>query len=113
ALQRLGELSAADPIGLRAGENELAAGDVDLAAAEAPGVDAVLDALDQLAGIVPTGEHEGVGHAWHGRMGEAFPPAVAGRRHAHQPRIETILQIALEDAVLDQAGAARRRSLVV
>ena len=43
ALDRLGDLAAADPVGLGAGEDELAAGDVDLPAAEALGVNAVLD----------------------------------------------------------------------
>ena len=43
ALDRLGDLAAANAIGLGAGEDELAAGDVDLPAAEALGVDAVLD----------------------------------------------------------------------
>src|SRR4029079_4225525 len=46
ALDRLGDLAAADPIGFGAGENEFAAGDVDLPAAEALGVDAVLHAAD-------------------------------------------------------------------
>ena len=55
ALDRLGDLAAADAIGLGAGEDELAAGDVDLPAAEALGVDAVLDPLDQLGRIVLAG----------------------------------------------------------
>ena len=42
ALDRRAELAVLDPVGLGAGEDELAAGDVDLAAAEALGVDAVL-----------------------------------------------------------------------
>ncbi len=42
ALDRLADLAVSDPVGLGAGEDELAAGDVDLAAAEALGVDAVL-----------------------------------------------------------------------
>ena len=113
ALDRLGDLAAADPVGLGAGEDELAAGDVDLPAAEALGVNPVLDPLDQLARIVLAGEHEGVGHARHRRMGEAFAAAVAGRLHAHQPGIEPVLQIALEDAVLDQHVAPRRRAFVV
>ena len=46
-------------------------------------------------------------------MGEAFAAAVAGRLHAHQPGIEAILQIALEDAILDQHGAAGRRAFIV
>ncbi len=46
-------------------------------------------------------------------MGEAFAPAIAGRRDAHQPRIEPVLNIALEDAILDQDILLGRRTLVV
>ena len=65
------------------------------------------------AGIVLAAEHEGVGHARHRRVGEAFAAAVAGRLHAHQPGVQPVLQIALQDAVLDQHGAAGRRAFVV
>ena len=58
-------------------------------------------------------QHEGVGHARHGDVREAFAPAVAGQRHAHEPRVEAVLQIAAQDAVLDQHGAAGRRAFVV
>jgi hypothetical protein len=84
-----------------------------LPAAEAFGIDAVLDAGDELGRIVASAEHEGVGHARHRRMGEAFAAAVAGRLHSHQPRVEPVLQIALQYAVLDQHGAAGRGALVV
>jgi hypothetical protein len=57
--------------------------------------------------------HEGVGHARHRRMGIALAPPVAGGGYAHQARIEPVLHIALEDAVLDQDGFAGRRALVV
>ncbi len=46
-------------------------------------------------------------------MGVALAPAVAGRRHAHQPRVLAVLHVAGEDAVLDQHGAAGRRAFVV
>ena len=68
---------------------------------------------EDLAGIVLAAEHEGVGHARHRRVGEALAAAVAGRRDAHQPGVEPVLDIALEDAVLDQHVALRRRALVV
>ncbi len=43
----------------------------------------------------------------------ALPPSVAGRRDAHQPRIEPVLHVAFEDAVLDQHCLAGRRAFVV
>jgi hypothetical protein len=39
--------------------------------------------------------------------------AVAGRLHAHQARVQLVLQVAAQDAVLDQRGALRRRAFVV
>src|SRR6185369_13376247 len=113
ALHGLGDLPATDSIGFGAAEHELAAGDVDLSAAEALGVDAVADALDELGRIVAAAEHEGVGHAWHGCEGEALAASVAGRLDSHQPRVEPVLDIALEDSILDQHVAARRRAFVV
>ena len=55
ALDRLGDLAAADAVRLGAGEDELAAGDIDLAAAEALGVNPVLDPADELGGLVLAG----------------------------------------------------------
>src|SRR3546814_1301066 len=46
-------------------------------------------------------------------MGEALAAAVAGRRDAHQPGIEAIVDIALEDSVLDKGVALGGRALVV
>ena len=66
-----------------------------------------------LAGIVLAAEHEGVGHPRHRRVGEALAAAVAGRLDAHQPGVQPVLDIALEDAVLDQHVALGRRALVV
>ena len=64
-------------------------------------------------GSLVAGEHVGVGHARHRHVGEAFAPAVAGRLHAHQPRVLPVLHVAVEDAVLDQHGAIGRRAFVV
>src|SRR3546814_12511525 len=46
-------------------------------------------------------------------MGIAFPAAVAGVGHAHQPGVEPVLDIALQYAVVDQHVALRRRALVI
>ena len=57
--------------------------------------------------------HVGVGHARHRLVRIGFAPAVAGRRHAHQPRVLAVLHVADELAVLDQHVAVGRRALVV
>ena len=46
-------------------------------------------------------------------MGIAFAAAVAGGLAAHQARVHAVLQVAGEDAVLDQHGALRRIAFVV
>src|SRR3546814_16843256 len=96
-----------------AGKNELAAGDVDRPAAKALGEDALFRAAQDFAGVVTAAKHEGVGHARHWRMGIAFPAAVAGGGHAHQPGVEPVLDIALQYAVVDQHVALRRRALEI
>ena len=113
ALHRRGHLPVLDQIGLGGREHVLAAGDVDLAAAEVDRVQALLHRADHVGWIVLAGEHAGVGHARHHQVGERLPPAVAGRRHAHQARVERVLHVAGQHAVLDQRGALRGRALVV
>ena len=113
ALDRRGDLAVLDQIGLGALEHELARGDVDLAAAEIHRVEAVLHRGDDFLRVVRAGEHVGVGHARHRHVGIAFAPAVAGRLHAHQPRVLPVLHVADQDAVLDQHGAVGRRAFVV
>src|SRR5438045_371839 len=49
-LERRGQLAVLDQVALRQREHEVTVGDVDLAAAEALGVDAALDALDDVLG---------------------------------------------------------------
>ena len=46
-------------------------------------------------------------------MRVALAAAVAGRRHLHEPGVQPVLQVAAQDAVLDEHGAAGRRALVV
>src|SRR5262245_20736310 len=46
-------------------------------------------------------------------MGIALPSAIAGRLHAHETRVLTVLHIADQDAILDQHGAIAGRALVV
>src|ERR1043166_7711342 len=81
ALDRRADLAVFQPIGLGALEHELARGDVDLPAAEAHGVDAVLHRGENLARFALAGEHVGVGHARHRDVREALAPSVSGRAH--------------------------------
>jgi hypothetical protein len=97
----------------RCREHELAARDVDAAAAERNRVQAAVDRADDVLGRVLAGEHERVRHARHREVREALAPAVARERHAHERRVLLVLQVAAEDAVLDQHRALRRRALVV
>src|SRR3546814_9195300 len=46
-------------------------------------------------------------------MGEALAAAVAGRSHAHQTGVQSIMDIAFEDAIFDERVALGRRALVV
>src|SRR5271154_6965281 len=78
ALDRRADFAVLDAVGLGALEHIFAGGDVDLAAAEIGGVDAVLNRGDDLAGIFCAGEHVSVGHARHRHMRKAFAAAVAG-----------------------------------
>src|SRR3712207_7338560 len=59
---------------------------------------------------LPISQHEGVGHARHGRMCEAFAAAVAGRLHPHQASVEPVLDVALEDTVLDKGRSEEHTS---
>ena len=113
ALDRVRHLAVLDHVGLGAGEDELAAGDVDLAAAKGDGIDALLDRGNDLLRRVVAGSHVGVGHARHRLVRVGFAPAVAGGRHAHQAGVLPVLHVADQLSVLDQDGSVGRRALVV
>src|ERR1700734_296286 len=113
ALDRRADFAVLEPIGFGALEHVFARSDVDLAATEIDGIDAVLHRGDDLAWVAVAGQHVGVGHARHRHVGETFAPAVAGRLHAHQARVLAVLHVADQSAVLDQHGAIGRRALVV
>ena len=72
AFHRRADLAVLDLVGLGALEHVFAGGDVDLAAAEAHGVEAVLHRGDDLLRIVLAGQHVGVGHARHRHMRVRF-----------------------------------------
>src|SRR5690606_11682455 len=112
-LHRRGHLAILDQIGLGGREHVFAAGDIDLSTAEIDRVQALLHRADHVGRVVLPRQHVGIGHARHHQVRERFAATVAGRRHAHQPRVERVLHIAHEHAVLDQGGALRGRALVV
>jgi hypothetical protein len=74
------DLAVLDQVGLARREHELAAGDVDLAAAEVHGVEAPPTERMISSGSCGPGQHVGVRHARHRRVREGLAPAVAGRR---------------------------------
>src|SRR5690554_4495947 len=113
ALDRGGDASILDQVGLAGGKHELAAGDVHLAAAEVGAVDTLLHRADDLLRIALPGQHVGVGHARHRQVRVGLAATVTGGRHAHQAGVELVLDIALEDAVLDQHSAVGAAALVV
>ena len=113
ALHRLRHLAVLDQIGLAGGEDELAARDVHLSAAEVHGVETVLHRFHDVARIVLAGEHEGVGHARQRRVRVRFAAPVARRRRAHEAGVEPVLHVADEHPVLDQHVTPGRRALVV
>ncbi|ABA47973.1 hypothetical protein BURPS1710b_3335 [Burkholderia pseudomallei 1710b] len=113
ALDRIRDLAVLDHVCLGRREHELAVRDVDLAAAEVHRVQAVLDRFDDLPRVLVAVEHVGVGHPRHRQRRVRFAPRVAGDGHLHQPRVQRVLDVALQDAVLDERRALRRVALVV
>ncbi len=59
------------------------------------------------------GPHVRVRHARHRHVRERFATAVARGLHAHEARVQLVLQIADEHAVLDERRALRRRAFVI
>ena len=70
--------------------------------AEVGGVQTFFHAGDDFGGGFVTAQHVGVGHARHRHVGITFTPAIAGGLDAHQAGVERVLNVALENAVLDQ-----------
>ena len=69
---RARELAVLDQVAFGRREDEIAAGDIHLAAAEVGAVEALGDGADDLFGIALAGQHEGVGHARHGDVLRSF-----------------------------------------
>ena len=63
--------------------------------------------------IVFPGQHVRIRHARQRHVRERFTAAVARRRHAHQARVELVLQIAAQHAVLDERRTLRGSAFIV
>src|SRR5699024_7957245 len=113
ALDWRADFAIFDAVGLGGREHEIAGSDVDRAAGKVDGVNAVVDGGDDGFGGVLAGAHVGVGHARHDGVGIGFAPRVAGRRHAHQPRVVLVLHVTDQRAVLDQRVAGGGRAFVI
>ena len=107
------DYTVADAVSLGAGKHEFAVGDIDLAAAEAHGVDAVFEGGDDACGVIFSAQHIGVGHARHRDMGETFAAAIAGRGDAHQAGVLAILHVADKNAVFDEGVFGGGRAFVI
>src|SRR5690606_16129756 len=75
--------------------------------------DAAFHPRQEFGGIVVATTHEGVGHPRHRGVRETLAAAIAGRRNAHQSRVEPVLHISFEDTVLDEDIFLRWRALIV
>ena len=111
--QRLGDLAVLDEVRLGHAEHEVAARRVDLPAAEAGDVHAVLGRADDVVGVAGAVGDERVRHPHHRQVHVALAPAVAARRPALLARPEVVPHVVGEDAVLDEHVALRRVALVV
>src|SRR6516165_10312812 len=79
ALDRGADFAILDQVGLGGGKHELPRGDIDLSAAEIDRVQTFLHRGDDFLRILGPGQHVGVRHARHWRMGKTLAPAVPGR----------------------------------
>ena len=113
ALHRRTDLAILHPVGLGAGEDELAIGDVYLTAAKADGPDTIRHVPDEIFGGCVTAQHIRVGHSRHRRMCKALASTVAGGFDSHQAGVLAILHVADQYTVLDQRGFLAGRALVI
>ena len=108
-----GQLAVFDQIAFARREDEIAAGDIHLAAAECRAVEAARHRADDVRGIAFARQHKRIGHARHGDVLIAFAASVAGRRRLRDAAGKLVLQIAAQDAVFDQHILLRRHAFVI
>src|SRR5882672_11264700 len=113
ALERRGDLAIFDEITLGQREDEVAIGDVHLAAAEFARIDPTLHASEDLVGVVRAGQEDRVGHPGHRRAREALAPTVSARFQVKVARAQAVVHVADELALLDEGAAPRLVALVV
>src|SRR5262252_4598336 len=82
ALDRGADFAILDQVRLGGGKHELPRGNVDLSAAEIERVQTFLHRGDNFLRILGPGQHVGVRHPRHWRMGKTLAPAVPGRSGA-------------------------------
>src|ERR1019366_6288895 len=110
---RTRQFTVLDEVALRRREDEVAAGDIHLPAAEVRAVESLGHGADDLFRIALPGHHERIRHARHRDVRIAFaPPAARGPRFQQRAR-KLVLQVAAQYAVLDQDVAPGRLPFVV
>src|SRR5262249_9498997 len=95
---RAPEPAVLDHVPLRCGEDEIAAGDIPLPAAEIAAVHALRHRADDLFGVAFAGEHEGVGHTRHRNVCVALAPSTTGRFGLEQRTRKLVLQVPAQHA---------------
>ena len=102
SLDRACHLALLNQVGFARREHKLARSDIDLATAKIDGVDTLVNRGDDFLRVVLTGQHVGVGHAWHGQMCVGLAAPVTGGTHAHQTGIHPVLHVAFQNTVFDK-----------
>ena len=110
---RLRHVAILDQIGFTRRKYELAVRDIHLPAAERHGIQPFLDGAQNILGFGRAGQHEGIGHPGQHDAAEILAPAVAGKRNAHEPGVQTVRDVPAQDSVFDQDGPGRGRAFIV
>src|SRR5262249_26113883 len=113
ALDRLGYFSVFNQISFAGGKNKFAVGDIDLTAPERNRVKSFFHRAKNIVRLALPRQHEGVCHPRHWNVGVTLTPPVSSERHLHERRIETVLQITLENTIFYENRSACRCAFVV
>src|SRR6185295_1448881 len=113
AFDRRGHFSVFDQVSLRSAERKLAAGDVDLAAAELHGVQSTFDRPYYVFLCVRALEHKSVCHSRQRHVPVTLPSSISRARRVHEPGVQKVTYISPQHAVLDQHRTARRLAFII